>query len=332
LKVFLLWVVLIAGLCGILLHFVAGAPGTSFQGVPPQLSDDDTELSHRLREHVERISHDIGERGLHHLSALSETADMIEKELKHSGFTPVEHPFQASGVTLHNISAELLGSRSTEVVILCAHYDSPPRSPGADDNASGCAALLEIAARMAKGSSERTVRFLFFGASEGLIAGTESMGSRVSAKASHDAGERIVAVLSLDTLGYYNDAERSQTRPFPLGACYSNQGNFIAFVSDVGSRDLMQRCVGDFRGAVQVPAEAVCLPGWIPGLSNGDQASYWGEGFKAVLVTDTGALRNDNYQKMGDTYDRLDYGRLARAVVGLTHVAQTLASRSVPSN
>src|SRR5262249_17952038 len=153
---------------------------------------------------------------------------------------PVEKSFQASGVTMNNISAEITGSRSSEIVILCAHYDSPPRSPGADDNASGCAALLEIARRLSPSVYERTLRFVFFAGSEGVLAGTDAMGSRVAARASRDAHERVVAVLSLDSLGYFSDEPGSQTRPFPLTVCYPSQGNFLAFVSDIASRDLLQ--------------------------------------------------------------------------------------------
>lgn len=331
-KVLFLWLLLIAGSIAVLLHFVAGAPGTSYPGAPPSLSDDESELSQRLRDHVERLSHEIGERGVHKLSALEEASESIQRALRRSGYSPVEQPFQASGVTLHNLSVEIPGARSSEIVILGAHYDSPPRSPGADDNASGCAALLEIADRLSKRAFDRTVRFVFFAGGEGLLAGTESMGSRVTAKASREARERIVAVLSLDALGIYSDESRSQSRPFPLGACYPDRGDFLAFVGDIGSRALMRQCVADFRGAVQMPSEGACLPGWIPGLSSGDQASYWTEGFKAVLVTDTGALRSDNYHKMGDTYDRLNYGRLARVVIGVAHVAETLASRAALPN
>jgi hypothetical protein len=332
LKVFLLWLLLIAGLIAVLLHFVAATPGAAFAGTPGSRSGEEAELARYLRDQVQTLSHTIGERGVHKPEALAQATDWIEGELRHAGYSPIDQPFQASGVTLHNLAAEIPGSRSSEIVILCAHYDSPPRSPGADDNGSGCAALLAIAGRLSRRSFDRTLRFVFFAGGEGLLAGTDGMGSRHAAQASRAAKERIVAVLSLDTLGYYSDADHSQTRPFPLGASYPDHGDFLAFIADVGSRDLMQRCVADFRASVPMPAEGACLPGWIPGLRSGDQASYWNEGFKALLVTDTGILRNGNFQKMGDTYDRLDYTRLARVVMGLEKVAGILASRSLPSN
>lgn len=331
-KIFFLLILFVAGVAGIVLQFVSGAAGVSSHGPPPGLSDDEAAITERLREEVQHLSHEIGDRGPHNPSALEQASDAIERELRHAGYSPVEQPVVGSRGGVHNILAELPGARSTEIVILCAHYDSPPHSPGADDDASGCAALIEIASRLATRPCERTLRFLFFGASEGQVAGTDAMASRAAAKASHDAHERIVAVLSLDTLGYFSDGEGTQTRPFPLTPCYSSHGDFLAFVSNIASRDVMQACVAEFRGATQLPTACACLPGWTPGLSSGDQASYWNEGFKAVLVTDTGALRNANYQKMGDTYDRLDFGRLARAVVGLTRVAQSLASHAAPSS
>jgi Zn-dependent M28 family amino/carboxypeptidase len=332
LKALVVWILFLAGLTAMLLQFVAGAPGSSFHGAVAGLTEDEMDVSQRLRDHVETLSHTIGDRGSLQTVALDNAADMIVHELKHAGYTAAEQRFQAGGVAMSNITCDVPGTRSSEIVILCAHYDSPPRSSGADDNASGCAALLEIARRLASSVFERTLRFYFFAGSEGALAGTESMGSRVAAKASRDAHERVVAVLSLDTLGYYSEEPGSQSRPFPLTPCYPSQGDFLTFVSDFASRDLMQTCVADFRSSTQLPAEAACLPAWIPGLSSGDHGSYWKEGFKAVLVTDTASLRNPNYGKMGDTYDRLDFRRLTRAVLGLTHVTQTLCAHSAPSN
>jgi hypothetical protein len=332
LKILVLWILFLAGVVAIGLQFVAGAPSSTSHGAASGLDDDAIAISDRLRAHVLQLSHEIGDRGAHNAATLAEASDAIERELKHARLSPVELPLPAARGAMHNISAEIPGSRPGDVVILCAHYDSPPHSPGADADASGCAALLEIASRLSSRTFDRTLRFLFFAAGEGLASGTGAMGSRVAAKASQAAHERIVAVLSLDSLGYYSDADGSQTRPFPLTPCYPSHGDFLAFVSNIASRDLMQSCVADFGAASPLPTACVCLPGWIPGLSSGDQASYWNEGFKAVLVTDTGGLRNPNYQKMGDTFDRLDYSRLTRAVIGLTRVAESLASRTVPSS
>lgn len=331
-KTFLLWFFLIALVLAAAVGFVCTAPGISFKGAAGALTEEEGPLSRDLKSSVQHLAADIGARGGQKTGALQEAREYIERELSVAGLAPVETSFDGAGSKLYNVQADLAGKRASEVVILGAHYDTMPYSPGADDNASGCAALIAIARSLRRESFERTVRFVFFGGSEGPIAGTENMGSRAAARAAKAMNENVVVMLSLDNLGFYSDADGSQTRPLPLTPCYPSHGDFVAFVGDFASRGILHKCVSDFRRFAQIPSACACLPGWIPGLSNGDQASFWREGFPAVLVTDTGALRNVNYQLQTDTADRLDYTRLTRAVEALTHLARDLASRSPDLN
>jgi hypothetical protein len=331
-KTFLLWFFLIALVLGAALGFVCTAPGISFPGAAGALTEEEGELSRDLKFSVQHLAADIGARGGQKTGALQEARESIERELRSAGLSPVETSFDGGGSQLYNLQADLVGKNASEVVILGAHYDTMPYSPGADDNASGCAALIAIARSLRRESFERTVRFVFFAGSEGPIAGTENMGSRAVARAAKAKNEHVVVMLSLDNLGFYSDADGSQTRPLPLTPCYPSHGDFVAFVGNFSSRGILHKCVSDFRRFAQIPSACACLPGWIPGLSNGDQASFWREGIPAVLVTDTGALRNANYQLQTDTADRLDYTRLTRAVEALAHLTRDLASRSPDLN
>jgi hypothetical protein len=332
-KTFLLWFFLIACALTATLGFVCTAPGSSFQGSAGTLTDEENELARDLKFSVQHLAADIGARGGQKIDAVNDARDYLDRELHAAGYSPVETAFDAGGGTqMHNLQAEIAGKGKGEVVILGAHYDSMPHSPGADDNASGCAALLAIARSLRHESFDRTLRFVFFAGNEGPIAGTENMGSRACARDAKAKSEQVVVMLSLDNLGYYTDADKSQSRPLPLVPCYPSHGDFVAFVGNLGSHGMLHKCVAGFRRSAQVPSECACLPGWIPGLSCGDQASFWAEGFPAVLVTDTGSLRNPNYQTPSDTYDRLDYTRLTRTTLGLAHLARDLASRSADLN
>jgi hypothetical protein len=143
------------------------------------------------------------------------------------------------------------------------------------------------------------------------------MGSRRHAERARARGERIVAMYSLETIGYYSDAPASQRYPLPLGAFYPDRGNFVAFVANLRSRALLHRTIGAFRACAQFPSEGVAAPAWIPGVDWSDQWSFWRQGYRALMITDTAPFRYPHYHTPQDTPDKVDYDRLARVVRGL---------------
>jgi hypothetical protein len=148
----------------------------------------------------------------------------------------------------------------------------------------------------------------------------------VYARRARQRNERIVAMLSLETVGYYSDAPQSQHYPFPLSWFYPSTGDFIGFVGNIGSRQLVRRALGAFRRTTPFPSEGAALPGGMTGVDWSDQWSFWHEGYPALMVTDTALYRYKHYHGQRDTPDKLDYDRLARVVTGLGRVVAELAA------
>jgi Zn-dependent M28 family amino/carboxypeptidase len=185
--------------------------------------------------------------------------------------------------------------------------------------------MLELARLMAAAKPARTVRFVAFVNEELPFYRTGEMGSRLYARRSRERGENIVAMLSLETIGYYSDRPGSQRYPFPLGLFYPGTGNFLAFVSNLGSRPLLHRALRAFRRHAAFPSEGVAAPAFIPGVDWSDHWSFWAEGYGAIMVTDTAPYRYPYYHTAHDTPDKVDYERLARVVTGLHGMLVELA-------
>jgi Zn-dependent M28 family amino/carboxypeptidase len=265
---------------------------------------------------VQTLAGDIGERNVTRPRAYAAAADYIEKSLRNSRRQEFE-----TGV---NIEAEIAGN--DEIVVVGAHYDSVIGSPGADDNASGVAAVIELARAFAGKSAKRTIRFVAFANEEPPHFATPEMGSFRYAQRCKDRGEKIVGMLSLETIGYFTDAPRSQQYPAMLDLLYPSVGNFIAFVSNFQSRALVRRTVSQFRKQSKVPAESGALPEMIDGVGWSDQWAFWQFGYPALMVTDTALFRNPHYHAATDKPGSLDYERLAVVVEGLMIVVDDLAN------
>lgn len=244
------------------------------------------------------------------------------------GLATGRHTYKYKGQQYVNVEAVLPGAdRKDEIIVVGAHYDSAPGCPAANDNGSGVAAMLEIARNLAGTSPSRTVRFVAFTNEEPPFFKSEGMGSYQYAKRCHEQGEQIVAMLSLETIGYYSDEPGSQRYPSLLARIYPDTGNFVAFIGNTKSRSLVWKMRGLFGKSVDFPFEAAALPENIPGVGNSDHASFWEFGYPGVMVTDTAMFRYPHYHKATDTYDKLDYSRLALVAQGLTGVVEGLAGK-----
>jgi hypothetical protein len=301
-------------------------PGKTHRGPLMPLSAEETRIRDHLATHVETLAGRIGERNLWHYPALLAAADYIQGTLTELGYTPTDEPFESRGKPVHNIVAERRGDTTPgEIVVVGAHYDSVLGSPGANDNGSGVAALLELAHLLADQRLPRTVRFVAFVNEEAPFSYTSEMGSLVHARGARARGERIHAMLSLETIGSYSDEPGSQHYPFPLSLFYPDTANFIGFVGNLGSRGLVRRALGTFRQTTAFPAEGAAVPASIPGVGWSDHWSFWQAGYPAIMVTDTAFYRYAHYHTGGDTPDRIDYDRTARVVAGLARVIAELA-------
>lgn len=303
-------------------------PGSSYRGVLGPLTIEQQSLATRLRADVERLDGDMGGRSLFYPRRLAEAAVFLDDSLKAAGYATTTYSFTVRGTACPNIEVVVPGrSRPDEVVVIGAHYDAFQGSPAADDNASGVAGVLALARHFHDHPADRTLRFVLFVNEEPPSFMTEDMGSLVYARACRARSDRIVAMLSLETIGYFSETEGSQQYPPPLGQLYPSRGDFIAFVGNYGSRRLVRDSLAAFRASEKFPSEGAALFEGIPGVGWSDHWSFWQCGYPALMVTDTAPFRNPNYHTAADTPDTLDYGRMARVVTGLRGVVECLGNR-----
>jgi Peptidase family M28 len=290
------------------------------------LSEADIALRAELVADVRVLAGEIGERNMLRHAQLNAAADFIEASFSHAGLQPRRDSYDFRGQACHNIEAEIRGDRP-EIIVIGAHYDSVPGSPGANDNGSGVAALLALARRFAGKPLGPTLRFVAFANEEAPYFQTEGMGSFVYASRCKARGEQISAMISLETIGYFSDAPRSQTYPAPgLSLVHPTTGNFIGFVGNIGARALLDRALGIFRQQAKVPSEGATLPSFISGVAWSDQWSFWQCGYPAaIMVTDTAPFRYPHYHSATDTPDKLEYDRFTLVVSGMEKVIEGLA-------
>ena len=301
-------------------------PGKSFQGEFAPLDDRERELETMLRADVEALAGRIGDRNVFRYEAYVEAADYLEAELREAGYTIERQSYPVQGKTCWNLISECKGaSRAKEIVVVGAHYDSVMGVPAANDNASGVAAVLALARHFAEVKPQRTVRFVLFANEEPPFFQTQAMGSLVYARRCRERQEDIVAMLSLETIGYYSDRPGSQSYPAPFNLFYPSTGNFIGFIGNVGSKRLVHEVVASFRSHTQFPSEGAAVPGQMVGVGWSDHWSFWQAGYSALMVTDTAPFRYPHYHAATDTPDKLDYARMARVVAGLERVLRELS-------
>ena len=313
----------LAALIGAGCLYVVGMPGTSHSGPLPELTDEQAALAAQLEEDVRVLAEEIGERNREHPQALIQAENWIAAELAAAGYSVVREEFTDREHRFANLVVERKG-KTDEIVVVGAHYDAAPGTPAANDNGSGTAALLALARRLEALEPTKTLRLVAYANEEPPHFQTNAMGSLVNARRAKERGDRIVAMLSLETIGYYRDEPGTQPYPFPFSAFYPSEGNFLAVVGDTSSRALVHRVVATFRAKAAFPCEGIAAPDFVPGVDWSDHWSYWQQGWPAVMLTDTAVFRYPHYHEPTDTPDKIDYERLARVVTGIETVVREL--------
>jgi len=280
----------------------------------------------RLRAHVEMLAGTIGERNLWRYDALTRAADYISNELGARGYTAQRQQFEVKQIPVSNVEATLAGTtRPGEILVAGAHYDSVAGCPGANDNATGVAAVLELADRFSRKPQARTIRFVAFVNEEPPFFQTPLMGSVVHANAAKARGDQVIGMLALETMGYFSDEKGSQQYPAPIAGLYPDVGNFIGFVANIASARLLMRARRAFKARTSFPLQSAAVPAAIPGVGWSDHWSFWQAGYAAMMITDTAPYRYPWYHTAQDTPDKIDYPRLAQVVDGLEAVVESLA-------
>jgi hypothetical protein len=286
-------------------------------------------LAERLRGHVNAIA--SSEHNTDTPVQLERAAVYIETALAKAGYTPTRQEYMAGGQRVRNIEAVVgnvaKGKRPDRIFIVGAHYDSAPGAPGANDNGSGTAAVLELARllRTMQPGAGTEVRFVLFVNEEPPWFMGEQMGSMVHAAEMKREGQNIAAALVLETMGYYTDTPNSQKLPPGLEGRYPSTGNFIAFVGTLESSSLVREALAAFRAASDFPAEGLAAPAHTTGVTLSDHTSYNRHGYPALMITDTAFMRYPYYHTEEDTPEKLTYDSMARVVTGLAKTIAALA-------
>lgn len=291
----------------------------------------------RLVQHVRALSEQFSPRSHEDIENLDRAASYIAEALRDAGLIVTEQPYTTRyGQAYRNVIARVPtreGAATAEeeakrgIVIVGAHYDAYLGLPGADDNASGVAGLLELARMLMANPPGVPVELVAYNTEEPPSFASEDMGSARHAEVVKQRGVKVRGMIAIETIGYFSDAKGSQTFPMPLlRLIYPTTGNYITVVGRTGQGDIVRRVKRAMRGATDLPVESINAPRSVPGIAFSDHAPYWDRGFEAVMISDTAFYRNPRYHTADDTWDTLDYGRMAKVVQGVFAAVHRLAA------
>jgi Zn-dependent M28 family amino/carboxypeptidase len=279
----------------------------------------------RLEAHVRMLAGTLSPRNERRTDNLDRIADYVGRELAFAGGAVTEQPFRVGNGTYRNVIATF-GPQGGELIVVGAHYDAYGELPGADDNASGVAGLIELGRLLGKTAPRRQVQLVAYTLEEPPHFRTQSMGSAVHADSLQKAGVRVRAMLSLEMIGYFSDAPGSQSYPVAaLHLLYPSEGNFIAVVGRFGEAALVRGVKRSMAAATSLPVRSINAPTSLVGVDFSDHLNFWNRGYPAAMITDTAFMRNLAYHSEGDTPDRLDYAKMAQVVAGVHAAVQALS-------
>jgi hypothetical protein len=309
------------------LKFATDVPGRSHQGPLPPLTAEERAIATTLKRHVETVA--AREHNVRHFAELEKVAVYLETTLAGHGYQVGRQEYVVAGKTVRNIDAVIeppAGVVDPEVIVIGAHYDSAEDTPGANDNGSGTAALLEMARLLndLQGRSRKRIRLVLFVNEEPPYFMTSDMGSLRYARLLAERKERVTAMYALETLGFYSDEPGSQEFPVPFGLMFPNVGNFVAFVGLSNARPLVHQTMQSFRSHTAFPTVGGVAPVIVRGIGWSDHWSFGQYGFPGVMVTDTALFRYPHYHEPTDTPDKVDVERLARITKGMERVVRDL--------
>jgi hypothetical protein len=271
-----------------------------------------------LRATVQYLTEIQPPRNHKNMESMEKAADYIKSKLESYGITTEEQKFQVSGKTYKNIIGTV-GADKKARIIVGAHYDVCEEQPGADDNASAIAGLIEVARFAKEHEAELAYRvdFVAYALEEPPYFGTRNMGSYVHANSLHEAKADVKGMICLEMIGFFTDKDNSQEYPLKfMKLFYPDKGNFIAVVGNFSSSKLVKHMSTHMR-ATSIEVSTLKVPSWVHGVDFSDHRNYWEFGYDAVMITDTAFYRNPNYHKETDTIDTLDFNKMKDVVKGV---------------
>lgn len=279
----------------------------------------------RLEAHVRALAEDFVPRDENHPENLDRAAAYIGREFEQAGGAVEDQVFEIRGTPYRNVIARF-GPDTKERIVVGAHYDAAGPYPGADDNASGVAGLIELAFLLGKGSLPLRVELVAYTLEEPPYFASPAMGSAIHAASLKKQGVKVRAMISLEMIGYFTDEPGSQELPAPfLKLFYPSTGNFIAVVGKLGQGSLVRKIKNAMKRASPLPVQSINAPTSLPGVDFSDHRNYWAAGYPAVMITDTAFFRNPNYHAPSDTPETLDYRRMGMVVEGVYGAVKALA-------
>lgn len=324
------WIVLAllgggAALAGAVMLYALWVPGTSFSGPAPALTAQEADLAKRLKGHIVAIA--SAPHNVLRAAALERSAVAIETAFTGYGYQPQRQVYKTGGTPVRNIWVTIEPELPAESsLVIGAHYDSAGESPGANDNASGTASVIELARMLTSYKPKMTRIYLVaFVNEEAPYWGGPDHGAFRFVQWLKERQENVTGMLSLETMGWFSDKPGSQKYPFPFNLIYSDTGNFLAFVGMPGSRSFLHDVIGSFREHASVPTIGGIAPESIPGIAWSDHKAFADAGIPALMLTDTAPFRYPHYHRPTDTPDKVDTATLARITTALDKTIRTLA-------
>lgn len=277
-----------------------------------------------LEKHVKKLSIDFLPRNYSNVDKLNQAAAYIKKEFELTGLIVEVQKYTYLESEYKNLIVHF-GPRIGSKIVVGAHYDVAGELPGADDNASGVAGLIELARQLKGKDLKKGVTLVAYTLEEPPVYRTEYMGSFVHAKSEYEKGSEIDLMISLEMIGYYSDEKDSQRFPVKLlKYFYPTEGNFIAVIDILTSR-WGKKVKKGLSKHMELGVHSINAPRSIPGIDFSDHRSYWNFGYAAVMLSDSSFYRNTAYHSAGDTYDRLDYNKMSQLISALSFYIQELA-------
>lgn len=291
-------------------------------------TDHDT-IRENLRLHVDHLAGLIGPRVLSKPKTIEATTRYIENQWAEVGFDVQHEWFEAIDRSASNLIVERAGrKRADEIVLLGAHYDTVPMSPGADDNASAVAVLIEVSRLLKDHQGSKTARYVAFACEEVPYFNLDSMGSQHHAREARQRKERIAAMLCLEMVGYFRSEVGSQavppTIPRWLHRFFPRRGNFLAAVGNLPSWKLAWSFRRGFKRGSHLPLFSIVLPETVHEIRLSDNSSFWDQNYPALMLTDTSFLRNPHYHQATDLPETLDYNAMTEVTLGVAAAMRRL--------